>query len=76
MNYSYKLLCSGGKSRHDLYNGILGKREYWRWGNKHEWKRQKKSKNRLGGGVVLLYVKNNIKALHKTDLENDECGVV
>ena len=32
-------------------------------------------KNRIGGGV-LLYVKNNIKALHRTDLENDECEMV
>ena len=32
-------------------------------------------KNRIGGGV-LLYVKNNIKAIHRTDLENDECEMV
>ena len=32
-------------------------------------------KNQIGGGV-LLYVKNNIKALHRTDLENDECEMV
>ena len=36
---------------------------------------RKDRKNRVGGGV-LLYVRNNIKAVHRTDLENEVCEVV
>ena len=31
--------------------------------------------HRIRGGI-LLYVRNNIKAIHRTDLENDECEMV
>ena len=36
---------------------------------------RKDRKNRVGGGV-LLYVRNNIKAVHRTDLENKVCEMV
>ena len=36
---------------------------------------RKDRKNTIGGGV-LLYVRNNIKAVHRTDLENEFCEMV
>jgi ribonuclease P/MRP protein subunit RPP40 len=36
---------------------------------------RKDRKNRVGGGV-LLYVRNNIKAVHRTDLENEVCEML
>ena len=36
---------------------------------------RKDRKNRVCGGV-LLYVRNNIKAVHRTDLENEGCEKV
>ena len=72
-----RTICSGGNSRsfcitESWANANIGDGEI----NINGYTVFRKDRtNRIGGGV-LLYVKNNNKAIHRTDLDNDECEMV